>query len=218
MRLTLEDRDAVSAAVTAAEAGTDGEIVTMIATVSDTYRDVPPQYGLLAALLVPALVALDPARLPLIGDGWNAPDIRLVILAVMVLQVIAFLIMRYAPVRMDWRLALTPKATKRRRVRARAIELFKVAAEQRTAQRVGVLLYLSSGERMAEIVADEAIHAKVPQERWGEAMAALVSEVRAGRPGPGMVAAVAAIGTIIAEHFPKTDADINELPDRLIEL
>ncbi|MBY0519734.1 MAG: hypothetical protein K2P79_04835, partial [Sphingomonas sp.] len=64
----------------------------------------------------------------------------------------------------------------------------------------------------------EAIHGKVPPERWGDAMIALVSEVRAGRPGPGMIAAVAAIGAIIAEHFPKTDGDTNELPDRLIEL
>lgn len=218
MRLSSEERDAVSAAVAAAEAGTDGEIVTMIAPVSDAYRDVPPQYGLLAALLVPAVVAIDPAWLPFTSDGWAAPDERLVLLGVMILQVVAFLIARYALVRMDWRLALTPKATKRRRVRARAIDLFKVAAEQRTAKRVGVLLYLSTAEHMAEIVADEAIHGKVPPERWGDAMAALVTEVRAGRTGAGMVAAVTAIGAIIAEHFPKTDTDVNELPDRLIEL
>lgn len=218
MRLSADDRAAVSAAVAAAETGTDGEIVTMIAAASDSYRDVPHQYGLLAALLVPALIGLDPARLPLIGDGWTAPDLRVVILAVMVLQVAAFLIVRFALARDAWRIALTPRATRRRRVRARAVELFRVGAEQRTAKRVGVLLYLSAGERMAEIIADEAIHAAVPQERWGAAMAALITELRAGRPGPGMVAAVEAIGAIIAEHFPKTDADTNELPDRLIEL
>ena len=218
MRLSPEERDAVSAAVAAAEAGTDGEIVTMIAPVSDAYRDVPPQYDLLAALLVPAVVAIDPAWLPFTSDGWTAPDERLVLLGVMILQVVAFLIVRYALVRMDWRLALTPKATKRRRVRARAVELFRVAAEQRTAKRVGVLLYLSTAEHMAEIVADEAIHGKVPPEHWGDAMAALVEQVRQGQTGAGMVAAVAQIGAIIAEHFPKTDADTNELPDRLIEL
>lgn len=218
MRLSTEDRAAVGAAVARAEAGTDGEIVTMIAGASDSYRDVPHQYGLLAALLVPALIGLDPARLPLIGDGWNAPATGSIILAVMVQQIIAFLIVRFALARDAWRIALTPRATRRRRVRARAVELFRVAAEQRTAKRVGVLLYLSTSERMAEIVADSAIHAVVPQERWGAAMAALITELRAGRPGPGMVAAVEAIGAIIAEHFPKTEADTNELPDRLIVL
>ena len=62
------------------------------------------------------------------------------------------------------------------------------------------------------------LETKVPAERWGDAMAALVDEVRAGRPGEGMAAAVGQIGTILAETFPKTDADTNELPDRLIEL
>jgi putative membrane protein len=33
-----------------------------------------------------------------------------------------------------------------------------------------------------------------------------------------MAAAVARIGAILAEHFPKTADDRNELPDRLIEL
>jgi putative membrane protein len=103
-------------------------------------------------------------------------------------------------------------------VRRRAVLLFRASIESRTASRTGVLLYLSEAERRAEIVADEAIHGKVPAERWGDAMAALVDEVRAGRPAEGMAAAVAQIGAILAETFPKTDADPNELPDRLIEL
>jgi putative membrane protein len=33
-----------------------------------------------------------------------------------------------------------------------------------------------------------------------------------------MAAAVTAISVVLAEHFPRTGADPNELPDRLIEL
>ena len=103
-------------------------------------------------------------------------------------------------------------------MRRRAIQYFKVGAERRTEARVGILLYLSLDERIAEIVADEAIHKAVPAERWGEAMTALVDEVRAGRPAEGMAAAVTRIGAILSENFPKTETDRNELPDRLIEL
>ena len=53
---------------------------------------------------------------------------------------------------------------------------------------------------------------------WGEAMADLIEEVKAGRPGAGMAKAVEDIGVVLKEHFPKTAADRNELPDRLIEL
>jgi putative membrane protein len=49
-------------------------------------------------------------------------------------------------------------------------------------------------------------------------MAALVDEVRAGRPAVGLVAAIDRIGALLAAHLPKTENDVNELPDRLIEL
>ena len=49
-------------------------------------------------------------------------------------------------------------------------------------------------------------------------MTALLVEVRAGRPGAGIVAAVDRVGGVLAAHFPKTSADLNEIPDKLIEL
>ena len=49
-------------------------------------------------------------------------------------------------------------------------------------------------------------------------MGAMIDEVKQGRTGAGMVAAVDRVGTILAKHFPKSDGNPNELPDRLIEL
>ena len=46
-------------------------------------------------------------------------------------------------------------------MRARAIDLFKVGTEAKTIGRTGVVLYLSLKEHRADIVADEAIAAKV---------------------------------------------------------
>ena len=215
--LTAADRDRVTAAVAAAERGTDGEIVTIVAGTSDRYQDVPLHYAVLAMLLVAALATLDLDWLNWAG-GWDAPDPGRVLLGVMIAQAAAFLVVRYGVAWTPLKLALTPRATKRRRVRRRAVQYFKVGAERRTQARVGILLYLSTDERMAELIADEAIVRAVPPERWGDAMAALVGAVRDGRSGDGMVAAVAAIGTILGESFPKTSEDVNELPDRLIEL
>jgi putative membrane protein len=73
-------------------------------------------------------------------------------------------------------------------------------------------------ERRAEIVADEAILKVTDDHVWGEAMAALLTEVREGRPGDGIVAAIDRVGAVLAEHFPRAAADINEIPDKLIEL
>lgn len=222
-RLTPDDHALVLAAVERAEHGTDGEIVTIVTARSDSYHDAALQIAILAMLLVVALMTVNPLRIELwlggLTNGWDAaPDPRLLLGALLVLETLVFLLVRWALSYMPLRLALVPKATRRRRVRRRAIEYFKVGAERRTAARVGILLYLSRDERMAEIVADEAIHRAVPAERWGEAMAALVHESRGGHPGAGMAAAVERIGAILAESFPKTETDRNELPDRLIEL
>lgn len=220
--LTEAERTLVGMAVADAEQGTDGEIVTIVSQRSDSYRDAALHYAVLAMLMVAGLCALSPPLLEAIAypgaSGWGEINPARLLFTLTLLLAIAFLAVRYA---MEWsplRLALTPKATKARRVRRRAIEYFKVGAERRTKARIGILLYLSLEERIAEIVADEAIHSKVPPERWGEAMAALIEQVRAGKSGEGMAAAVMAIGKIIGEHFPKTDDDENELPDRLIEL
>ncbi|WP_242147405.1 TPM domain-containing protein [Sphingomonas sp. BAUL-RG-20F-R05-02] len=216
--LTPADRDRITAAVAEAERGTDGEIVTIVARESDRYNDVPLQFAVLAMLLVTALAAFRWHWLLIGADAWAEPDFGRALLVLLVVQTVVFLIVRYfvgwAPVRA----ALTPRATRRRRVRRRALLCFKIGAENRTQAGVGILLYLSTQERMAEIVADAAIHRAVPPERWGDAMAALVAHVRDGRAGDGMVAAVGAIGAILLETFPKTEDDVNELPDRVIEL
>lgn len=221
--LNAAERALVSAAVTAAETDTDGEIVTIVTRRSDEYRDTGLIWAAMAMLLVVALAAALPgaidAKIALVTGGWGAaPDASMRFLALLLIEAVVFAVALLVFRSARLRIALTPSTVRARRVRGRAIRYFKVGAEKRTAARVGVLLYLSLDERLAEIVADQAIHAKVPPERWGDAMAALVDEVRAGCPAQGMAAAVAAIGTIIAEHFPKTEHDRNELPDRLIEL
>jgi putative membrane protein len=49
-------------------------------------------------------------------------------------------------------------------------------------------------------------------------MAALIVDVQAGRPGDGIVAAIGEVGEVLSEHFPRSNADVNEIPDKLIEL
>lgn len=220
---TAEEHARVTAAVAAAEAATDGEIVTIVTERSDEYRDVALHYAVGAMLLMLALWAAFPGiasgKLALFDGGWNEePNLALLFFIALIGQAVLFLIVRYALEWMPLRMLLTPKDTKSRRVRRRALQFFKASAEKRTKAREGILLYLSLSEHRAEIVADAAIHSKVAPETWGDAMAALVDRMRAGDAAGGMAAAVAQIGVVLAEHLPKTSDDTNELPDRLIEL
>ncbi len=223
MRLSAEDHAKVTAAVAAAEEHTDGEIVTIVARTSDAYHDVGLHWAVLASLLVLALLSAFPNSVDAIhfitGDPWNEHVSTGTALTIAtVLATVTFLAVRYLLVIRPLRMALTPAATKTRRVHARALALFRASAEHRTMAATGVLLYLSLDEHRAEIVADVGIHSRVSSDVWGHAMAALVAAVKDGRPGDGMAAAVQEIGVVLAEHFPRTGSNPNELPDRLIEL
>jgi putative membrane protein len=223
MRFSDGDHARISAAVSAAERNSDGEIVTIVAPKSDSYHDVGLQYAVLAMLLVLPLLALMPQAWVDWGlglfVGWNGVAERGLVMWLLFAALAAmFLLVRYALAYMPLRMALTPASTKNRRVRRRALELFRVAAEHKTKGRTGVLLYVSLAEHRAEIVADQAIHSQVEPDVWGEAMAALVERIKAGQPGEGMALAVEKVGEVLARHLPPTHDNPNEIPDRLIEL
>ncbi len=222
LKLSAEDHARVSAAIAAAEEKSDGEIIAIAADQSDAYHDVGLHWAVLAMVAVLAFFAAMPQQLVAWHDrlhGWSAePGLRELLTLLLFFALLKFLavlfILKWRPLRMF----LTPGSTKTRRVRRRAIMLFKTGAERRTIGRTGILIYLSIAEHRAEIVGDEAITKVTTPETWGEAMTALIAHVKAGRPADGIVAAVEQIGVVLAEHFPKTSEDTNEIPDRLIEL
>ena len=223
MQLSESDHAKVSAAIAAAEARSNGEIVAVATPTSDSYHDVALHWAVAAMILVLAWAAWRPEWLAwwydLVTGGWHAePTIGELLTFLMILAVVKFtavlLILKYMPLR----LLLTPGATKTRRVRRRALAVFKAAAERRTAGRTGILIYLSMGEHRAEIIGDEAITSVTTPETWGEAMADLIAHVKQGRIADGMVAAIEDIGVVLSEHFPRSVEDKNEIPDKLIEL
>ena len=217
------DHNRISEAVRQAEMYTDGEIITVIAPSSDAYHDVGLHYAIAAMLVLLTCVAALPHNFSnlLTGmlGGWDHQlpvTIQLTIL--LGAQILVFLIVRYALAWMPLRMALTPRETKERRVRRRAVTLFRACGEGRTRGRTAILLYLSVAEHRAEILADSTISQRVSPERWGEAMATLVDHLRSGDPAQGMIDAIGLIGAVLKEYVPKSDGNPNELPDRLIEL
>ena len=223
MNLTDDDRRKIAEAIATAEASSNGEIVAVATPISDPYHDVALHWALVPLFAVLAWAAWRPTALTWWYDflfgGWQ-PDptmsqlLTLLMFFTALKFTVALLILKWMPLRIK----LTPAPTKHRRVRRRAVTVFRAAAERRTVGRTGVLIYLSMGERRAEIVADEAILKVTDDSTWGEAMAALLEHVREGRPGDGIVAAIEQVGVVLAEHFPRSEGDTNEIPDKLIEL
>lgn len=213
----------VSDAVTVAEAQTAGEIVTVLADRSDGYTDVALLWAVGAAFTAMSVFAALPQPFLDLWDGlvggwgheWTTGELASMVIALGLIKfVVVMLVQQWEPLKF----ALVPGPTKTIRVHDQAVRQFKVGAQARTTGRTGVLIYLSMREHRAEIVADESIAARVPAEVWGEAMGDMLAEIRKGRVAEGLAIGIRDVGFVLAEHFPRGSDDVNELPDRLIEV
>jgi putative membrane protein len=108
---------------------------------------------------------------------------------------------------------LVPALAQRVAVRARAEQSFLEQGVTETRERSGVLLFLSELERRVELLADRGIHERVGTEVWQALVNDVVVAIREGQAASGLTRAVDAIGVRLAEHFPPSPDDTNELPD-----
>ena len=100
--------------------------------------------------------------------------------------------------------------------RARALEAFSELSVWDTEENCGVLVYLLLADRDVEIVADRGIHAQVGAKTWEAICREMEAAFRERRFDDGIAAGIAKINWLLAEHFPRTGAGANELPDRPI--
>jgi putative membrane protein len=49
-------------------------------------------------------------------------------------------------------------------------------------------------------------------------MADMLAHIRKGDLAAGLAAGIRDVGFVLAQHFPRSAGDVNELPDRLIEV
>lgn len=202
--LTDDEKRRLRQRIEAAERRTSGELVTVIARESDPYPFIPLLWASLVALSLPPVIAL-------VGLWIDLATVSAIQLATFLVLSLLF---RWPPLKMR----LIPKATKRRRAARTAREQFLAQGVHNTSDRSGVLIFVSVAEHYVEILADQAINAKVAQAEWDAIIAVFVAAVKQGRVAEGFEQAVDACGTLLAQHFPAAPGERNELPDHLIEI
>ncbi|MEM7191850.1 MAG: hypothetical protein AAF405_03105 [Pseudomonadota bacterium] len=200
---TSDEHDVIAKAITAAEKTTSGEIVVVVAKASSGYH--------FFALMCVAMVALA-VPLPLIHfTKWPIEYVYLSQLGVFAAGV---LLAQWQ----SFRVAIAPRRLKHARSHLRAIEQFLAQDLHTTRGRTGVLIYVSDAEHYAEVIADQGIYEKVPQQAWDELIAELTGEIGRGNRVQGFVGAVERCGKVLAEHFPPRPLGEDELPNHLIVL
>lgn len=228
--LTDQDRARIEASIKTAEARTRGEIYCVVAHESSDYREAPIAWAALAALAAPAILLLAGIRVTvpdIFGEDWSAAQIgavaeaaaREAVAGSILLQGVLFLLVAVVVSIPPIRRFMTPRSLKRERVRRRAQEQFLAKNLQSTRERTGVLIFVSIQERLAELIADEGIAAKVDPKAWDMAMGLLTDGIKRGQPAEGFEQAIAHCGEILATHFPARAGDNpDELSNTVVEL
>lgn len=98
--------------------------------------------------------------------------------------------------------------------RQRALEVFSDLRVWDTEHNSGVLVYVQLADQRVEIVADRGINARVAQGEWDAICRKLETAYRNGGFERGSLAAIAAITALLQRHFPATDINPDELPNR----
>lgn len=87
---------------------------------------------------------------------------------------------------------------------------------QNTAQRNAVLIFVAPKARKFAIVADEGIHHFCKEAFWNQLAHQLSEGFKAGDYTGSLVRLIEDIGRALAAHFPRLEADANELPDEVL--
>ena len=230
--ITDEDRATIGQAITRAEAHTSGEIFVVVSRRSADYVWVFGVYAALAALLIPtALVlflGLDPVSLGasldrLQAGGWEIglgatpkDEATAGLLMIVTLQALIMSAISALGLSVNLRRILVPSWIKRQRVHQAACDQFSAHGLHHTSGKTGVLIYVSLAEQQAEIIADKAIHAKVAAQTWSPVLGRLVLAAREGNLVAGLVISIEECGTLLANHFPRSADDKDELPNRIV--
>ncbi|MDB6094537.1 MAG: hypothetical protein JWM32_2099 [Verrucomicrobia bacterium] len=100
---------------------------------------------------------------------------------------------------------------------AAAQEHFERLEMTRTAERNGVLIFLAPRSRTFAVIGDTGVHEKCGDAFWRILTAAMALQFKRGEFTEGLVHGIERAGALLAEHFPFTASDRNELSNDIAE-
>jgi uncharacterized membrane protein len=97
----------------------------------------------------------------------------------------------------------------------RAAYVFTALKMHETAQRNGILVYISMETRKAAVIGDKGIHEKVNAAYWENLLQKMLGHFKQGAYEQGITGIVGEIGELLHLHFPILPDDTNELSNKV---
>ena len=200
--LTPAAKDAARQAVAEVEARTSAELVVTLRRQSGRYREADYLFGFTASLLALLALLFLPQEFPL----WTfAPDVAL-----------SFALAAVASSRLPrLRRLFTPAGVLQDSARLAARSAFLEGGLSRLRGRNAILVYVALFERRVEVVADVGIGVEALGAEWQAAVHTLEASLRPRPDLERFLAALRALGPVLARVHPRAHDDVNELPDEV---
>lgn len=200
---TLEEQEKIHKAVVDAEQRTSGEIVPMIVATCRPYAEIELG-GLAAGLTMGALAAL------FLHDPWGPIQTQLSL--PLAGGILGYILCHIPTIKRR----LIPKASIADAVHLRSLAAFTAHGLHYTKAHTGILILASLFERRVVVLADRGINDKVQPGTWDEIVGIIASGLKSKDGCAAFCAAIEECGKILAEHFPQSPDDRNELEDKLV--
>jgi putative membrane protein len=182
-RLTAADKARIHTAVAGAESRTHVHVAVSIVPASDRYLLYPVAWGAVVALVAAGVLAI----------GWPHLSLREAFAIEAIVFVVLSIVLEWWPLR----LMLVPRTIRRHRAEALAQREFAARILASSERRGGVLLFVSLGERYAEILADRETHARIGAAAWERIIREFVEAVNSRPIADAIAAAIEACAAVL---------------------
>ncbi len=200
---TEEEQNAISASIGEVEKQTSGEVAVMVVDESDTY----PESRILAGLLIGGLIALG------VTDYWFSGSLWTFLPLVTLLSFFFGWAVKFLP---SLQRFFIPSNRLEDMVREQALQSFYSKELYKTKDATGVLFFISLFEHRVWVLADKGIYEKISPETLHEYADDIAKGIKEGTAQEALCREIKRAGEILAEHFPISDNDTNELSNKVI--
>lgn len=201
--LTEHEQQQVAQAINRVELHTDAELITVLAARADDYSYIPLLWASLLALLLPGAVNY-------FGAWLGAQQLLLLQWGCFIGLALLFRLPGLTT-------RLIPRAVRHWRAANLARRQFLEQNLHHTEGATGMLIFVSEAEHYVEILVDQGIASRLPNETWQAIVATFTQQVKQGQTLQGFLDCIEACGAQLKQHLPATHAR-NELPNRLVIL
>jgi putative membrane protein len=183
MQLSAEEKTRIAAAVADAESRTHVHVAVSVVAASDRYLLYPLAWGAIVALAAGGVLAI----------GWPSLSLR----EAFAVEAIVFIVLSLL---FDWwplRIHVVPRVIRRQRAQALAHREFAARILASNQRKGGVLIFVSLGERYAEILADRETHLRLGASAWEKILADYITAAKTGAVADAIVSAVESCAAIL---------------------